>query len=307
MVGVVSQMAALVACGVLWRLLQPAGVSAEQLRSALTSLVYYLLLPALVLQVLWQAPLGVDALRISFLAATGVACGLLLMWLAARALRFTATQTGALLLAAAFPNVTYLGLPVLEATFGTWARSVAIQYDLFATTPLLLSVGIMLAAFYGRRGQMENPLLALLKVPPIWAAAVAVGLNLGGVPMSSWMSDWLGRMAIGVAPLMLIALGLGLKLDAVSLPNLLRVTPVILIQLLLVPLLLWPLASLLGLRGDWLVAFVLEAAMPAMVLGLVLCDRFGLDTGLYASAVTITTVLSLVTLPMWYDLLMAYP
>ena len=35
-----------------------------------------------------------------------------------------------MILAAGFPNVTYLGLPVLEQTFGSWARSVVIQIDL---------------------------------------------------------------------------------------------------------------------------------------------------------------------------------
>jgi predicted permease len=37
-----------------------------------------------------------------------------------------------------------------------------------------------------------------------------------------------------------------------------------------------------------------------MVLGIVLCDRFNLDAGLYAAAVTATTAMSLVTLPLWY-------
>jgi len=45
---------------------------------------------------------------------------------------------------------------------------------------------------------------------------------------------------------------------------------------------------------------VLEAAMPSMVLGLVLCDRFRLDTTLYALAVTVTTLLSLLSLPLWF-------
>ncbi len=54
-----------------------------------------------------------------------------------------------MILAAAFPNVTYLGLPVLEQTFGSWARSVVIQIDLFATAPLLFTVGIMIVRHYG--------------------------------------------------------------------------------------------------------------------------------------------------------------
>jgi predicted permease len=47
----------------------------------------------------------------------------------------------------------------------------------------------------------------------------------------------------------------------------------------------------------------MEAAMPSMVIGIVLCDRYGLDTGLYAAAVTLTTLLSLFTLPVWSGML----
>jgi predicted permease len=37
-----------------------------------------------------------------------------------------------------------------------------------------------------------------------------------------------------------------------------------------------------------------------MVLGIVLCDRYALDSALYAAAVTITTAASLITLPLWH-------
>ena len=46
-----------------------------------------------------------------------------------------------------------------------------------------------------------------------------------------------------------------------------------------------------------------EAAMPCMVLGLVICDRFKLDTALYASVVTFTTALSMISLPVWFEIL----
>jgi len=39
------------------------------------------------------------------------------------------------------------------------------------------------------------------------------------------------------------------------------------------------------------------------VLGLVICDRFKLDTALYASVVTLTTGLSIISLPIWFDIL----
>ena len=36
-----------------------------------------------------------------------------------------------------------------------------------------------------------------------------------------------------------------------------------------------------------------------MVLGLVICDRFRLDSALYAEAVTLSTACAMLTLPVW--------
>jgi len=44
--------------------------------------------------------------------------------------------------------------------------------------------------------------------------------------------------------------------------------------------------------------------MPCMVLGIVVCDRYRLDSSLYAMAVTVTTAISLITLPFWHSVLM---
>jgi len=98
----------------------------------------------------------------------------------------------------------------------------------------------------------------------------------------------------------LIAIGLSLRWEVVNLGTLRTAVPILLIQLLAMPVLVWALGGALGLSGVQLKAVVLEGAMPSMVLGVVLCDRFGLDTGLYAAAVTITTLGSLVTLPLWF-------
>jgi predicted permease len=299
---VLWQMALMIALGVGWRWVRPWGLDADLTRRAVTGLVYTVLLPALVLLVLWRAPLGADAARTALAAAGGVLFGLAVGWGAYKALGAERAVTGALVLAAAFPNATYLGLPVLEKALGTWARSVAIQYDLFACTPLLMTVGILFARMHGDGGNGEHPLVSLLKVPPLWAVGVAVALNLGGVPLTPGLEGLLSSLGNSVPPLMLIALGMGLTWGAVGRKQVLLLAPAIGIQLVLVPLVVWGLAAGLGLSGDLLTGVVLEGAMPCMVLGIVICDRFGLDAGLYAAAVTLSTVLSLVTLPVWFDL-----
>ena len=295
--------AILITAGALWRQFQPFGLAPETVRGALSAVVYNLLLPALVLVALWRTPLSLDMVRISLLAVTDVLVGLGLSWTWCRLCRLDRKVTGALLLASAFGNVTYLGLPVLEASLGPWARAVAIQYDLFGCTPLLFTVGILVARRYGTDQSGAAPLGSLLRAPPLWAAVVAVALSASGVALPAWLGAVLNRLAAGVAPLMLLAVGLSLVFERGMARQLPSLVPVATIQLVLMPLIIWMLAVALGVGGNLRVAVVLEAAMPSMVLGIVLCERYGLDTARYAQAVTVTTIASMLTLPAWLALL----
>lgn len=303
MIQVMAQMAALIGMGVVWRWLRPGGLDADRARYAVATLVYYLLLPGLILSVLWQAPLGVESGRIALAAAGGVVAMLALTWGLLRPLRVNPRMQGTLLLAAAWPNATYLGLPVLEATYGEWARRIAIQYDLFACFPLLMTVGVLIARHHGTVRERENPLVTLVKVPPLWAAAMAVALNLGGVSPPPALAGLLSDIGDAVPALMLLALGMGLTWGSWRWSLIPAAGLVVVLQLMVQPALVAGLAAWSGLGGQPWQAVVLEAAMPTMILGVVLCDRYGLDTALYAKAVTLSTVLSLGTLPLWFRLL----
>jgi len=296
---VILHMAALIACGVFWRLLRPGGLDADTTRQVLTSLVYYLLLPALVIQVLWKAPLGISSFGIAASAAAGVLVCILLSTLICRSCRHAGKITGAVVLAASFPNATYMGLPVLESLYGEAGRSIAIQYDLFACTPLLLTVGILIARIYGQSDNQTPLWQSLLKVPPLWAALFGVLMNLSGIGLPAGLDTWMEMLAAGVIPLMLFSLGLSLRWDTIDRSRLPTVIPIVMLQLMISPLVVWGVAYGVGLEGVLLTGTVMEAAMPSMVIGIVLCDRYGLDTGLYAAAVTLTTLLSLFTLPVW--------
>ncbi|WP_455210791.1 AEC family transporter [Kaarinaea lacus] len=304
MLTVILQMAGLIICGIAWRYLKPAGLSHEQTRTVLTSLVYYLLLPAMVLSVLWKADIGANSVLIALTALVGLVAGLLLSMVSCRMCKSQLPQAGAILLAATFPNATYLGLPVLEATFGPWARSVAIQYDLFACTPFLFTVGILVASRYGDASAVKTSMLGrLMQIPALWAAMVAVILNMANVPLHSGLDGFLKLLERGVVPLMLFSIGLSLHWNKTQWQLMPTVVPVILLRFLIIPVVVLYFSSAIGLSGDLRAAVVIEAAMPTMVLGIVLCDRFKLDVSLYATAVTVTTALSIITLPLWFYML----
>jgi predicted permease len=295
----VIQMVVLVGSGILWSALRPGGIDAEVTRRAVTGLVFHVLLPALVLVVMWRAPVGSHTALIALCGAAGVLVALAAAHVVYRLLRPLPPATGALLLASSFGNVTYLGLPVLEAALGPEARPVAIVYDLFACTPLLLTVGVAIARVHGPRVTPVNGPGALLRTPPLWAAAIAVVLNATGVPLPPIVERLLEGIGAAVVPLMLISVGLALQWRAGYGRRLVLLGPAAAIQVLLMPLVVGALAGAVGLEGTVHRAVVLEAAMPTMLLGLVLCDEYGLDTPLYAEAITLSTVLSMTVLPLW--------
>ena len=303
MTSTLIQMFALIGLGLGWSFFNTGQLSNTTLRKVLTDIVYYLFLPALVLNVLWSASLGLDTVKISISAATGVVIAMLLSIFICRRCRTQNTVVGAVLLAAAFPNATYLGYPLLKSTLGEWAGPVAIQYDLLACTPILLTAGIMLAAHFGNKGEKPHAFYTLIKVPPLWAAAIAILLNMSQIESPEWLQGLLTMLGSAVVPLMLIAIGLALKQGFSETRHLLTVIPVVVIQLLIMPLTVWGMSHWLNMNSDLMTAVVLEAAMPSMALGVVLCDRYGLNTGVYAASVTTTTLLSLFTLPAWYQLL----
>lgn len=305
MTSTILQMALIISCGTVWRLLTPRGLDAQQTRLVVTSVVYYLMLPALIIEVLWQADIGIKSLQYSLLGVLSMVATLLCSVLCGKLLKLTDPQMGAFLLATAFPNVTFLGLPILEQLFGNWARSVVIQIDLFAVAPFLFTVGIVMSRHYGSDDQAHRggSILSFLNAPPFWGVFIAVALNLNGVQSPEWLSNVLQRLSAAVIPLMLFSMGLALSWQAVKIKQLPIAMVVLIIKMLCMPWIALQLVQYMDFMPQYKAAAVLDIAMPSMLMGVVFCDRYQLDSALYAMLVTITTATSVLSLPLWNQFL----
>lgn len=298
---IVAQMGLPIVCGILWRIIRPSGLDADLTRRVLTTLVFNLLMPALVLSVLWRTDMGMESLKISLYGTGLILLGVASTWLMSRLWRLESRRLGAAMIGIAFPNVTYLGLPVLEQAFGPSIRSIVIQIDLFAVTPTILVLGVIIGRRYGdasHRGG-ESILRSLLLNPPLWAAGLAVFLSIEQAPMPGWLDSTLDKLASAVIPLMLLSLGLGLHWKSWRWANLPLSLAVLAMRLAIVPWVGLVFAQGLGFSGQKLAALVMEAGMPSMLMGVLYCDRYRLDTAFYAMMVALTTLVGLFTLPVW--------
>jgi predicted permease len=102
---------------------------------------------------------------------------------------------------------------------------------------------------------------------------------------------------------MLFSLGLALSWTAIHWGNMKYLVTVVIIKLMIMPLFALWLVNYLPLETNDKAAAILDIAMPCMLIGVVLCDRYRLDSYLYAMIVTISTAISALTLPFWYSFL----
>jgi predicted permease len=282
----------------------PLGFEAETTRKSIISLIYVLLLPALVIKSLWLSPPELIQWKISASVIITVIITASIVWLIYRRLTTNTAILGALILAGSLTNATYQGLPILTDQLGELGTAIAIQYDFFAQTPLLLTLGILLARKLGRSTEIpEHWIKTLIKVPALWAALIGLTLNQLLIAPIEPVLTWLTHLSSPVIPLMLISIGLGLRLESLRVKDLPLLTPIILIKLMIAPLIIIIVARQFNLSEDIIVGLALEAGMSSIIIAIVVCDRYHLDTNKFIEVVTLTLLLSLGSLPLWKWLL----
>jgi predicted permease len=292
----------IILAGLGFRRLRVGRLDAHVLRDVINILVLNVFLPALSIWAMYEADIGREALLVPATAWV-TTLGTLVLSMAifgflSRRTSLRPEDTGVLVIAATFGNVTYLGLPVLRELFGLSAIKYALFYDLLATTPILWLMGAPVAARYGTEGKtsLAGSLRTVLTLPPIWGIVIGMALNLGGIPVPGFVLKSLEMLGSVVVPLMIFSVGLSLTLPRVEHPWL--IVPALVVKLAVVPVIAYGTARALGLSGTALAACLVEGAMPPMVLALLISSRFGLNVPLTAFLIVVGTALSFFTVPL---------
>ncbi|MFZ2198209.1 MAG: AEC family transporter, partial [Thermodesulfovibrionales bacterium] len=132
--------------GVAFRRFQPGGLEAATLTRVINVTVLNVFFPALCIRALYVAQIDTEALLIPLCAGITTLTALFLSVgvyrLMAKKMDLLPSETGVLVMGAAFGNVAYLGLPVITGLYGIEAAKYALFYDLLSTTPLLWFIGV---------------------------------------------------------------------------------------------------------------------------------------------------------------------
>lgn len=286
---------AIVAVG--WLLRRFGVLKAEDARP-INNIIIYAGLPALIFRAVYPAALDRSLLVVAVVAWIVFVVSALAAWGVTRFLRLPKPIAGGFILTAALGNTGYIGYPVSLAILGDEGLVRAIFYDVFGTVAALLLVGLFIAEHMGTvRGRRVNPIREALTFPAVIALGLALLLRAVPVEIPGLVSDGLDSLASLVVPLIMIAVGLSIRPRSLR-EHAVALTGVVGLRLLLAPLIAL-MVALVAIEDPQTVRLVvLEAGMPSMMLSLVIGARFELDTDFIASAILVTTVASVATIPL---------
>jgi predicted permease len=259
----------------------------------LTRYSYYILIPALIFNVIAsaQVEIGLAARMIIYALVVHIALALV-GWGVARALRRPEKMVSAYILVAIFGNVGNFGLPLIEFRLGPEAFTAATVYFLAILT-ISFIVGVAVANIPTNGG--INATLAVFKTPALIALVPALLANGFGYQPPLFLDRIISLLAAATIPTMLVALGVQLsEMKAVKITT--DVVIVSSIRLLGGPLLAILLAIPFGLTGIARGAGIFQAAMPAAVLTAIIAMEHDLLPDFVTTTVLFSTLASVITL-----------
>ena len=276
------------------------GVVRRDAAPMLVQIVLYVALPALVLRIMVTSTLDASLILVPIVGFAVFGVLLVAAFTVARIRRLDRPTTGALLVATAVGNTGFFGVPLIAASGPHLSVAAAIMYDTFCTAILTWTSTIWISSRYGDRtadGAPAGPLWRNLLLPPTWALAIGLALNLAGVQdLPDWLDRTLVILGAAVLPLVLLYAGLVIEWDGIR-RAWREVTASVAMRFILAPLVAYVVAVAFGLDGDVLRTVVLMAAMPTAMMSLVIGGWFKLRTDVIAGAVVASTLLATVALP----------
>lgn len=216
----------------------------------------------------------------------------------ARLLTREQQNRGVLAFAMIFGNVGFMGYPVVASIFGQQAVFYAAVLNV-VNTFAVFTVGTMLVTGgeTAPRKKLNRKVLYGTPMLSAYAAMLIVALGITGIP--AYISQPLTMLGNITVPAALLIIGSSMS----HLPlRALLGTPVVhltsLLRLVVLPVAIHFLCLMLGFDPFVVAINTVVIAMPVATYGTILCLRYGRDTSLMAEVTFVTTILSMLTIPL---------
>lgn len=205
----------------------------------------------------------------------------------------------ALLLLVPLGNTSFFGFPMLEAILGSEALQYAIVYDQLGSFLMLSTYGAFIVGYFsGEKISVSAIAKKIVLFPPF--VALVFASVVGGVPQIT--IPYIELLAHTLVPLALISVGFSMQLRLGDDKVIFAKT--LFLKLVFIPLIAIGIFTLLDIHNFTATVTLLEVAMPPMITAGALAIHAGFAPRLSAALVGYGIVVSLVTIPLLYQLIL---
>lgn len=199
-----------------------------------------------------------------------------------------------------FGNVGFMGYPVLASMYGAEAVLIASIFNIYYGV-LIYTYGIMIIS--GKKFELKN--LKMLLNSGIIAAIIEIIIFITGIKLPEFMTKSFDMVAGLTAPVSMMIIGatfVGLSLK--SLLKDWRIMVFSLIRMIIVPIAMFPLFKLFIQDEMFLGVCLVMVAVPVGSMNVMLATQYGGSTETSSKGVAFTTLISVLTMPLLFMLLM---
>ena len=231
----------------------------------------------------------------------GMICAVFaLAWVTGKIVGVEKKHAGLFCVCVSSSNTIFVGVPFNLAIFGSDSLPYVMLYYAASTT-FLWTVGIQaIAADGGFRHDGVAQILARIFSPPMLGFLAGIAILLSGIEPPRLVMEIADQLGSMTTPLALLYVGTtlqGMELRDIS-PNrdiVLAITG----RLVLSPLLMLAVVRFFSLPELMGKVFVIQSALPVLMQAAILSGHFRTDPRYAALMVSLSTVLSALTLPLW--------
>ncbi|MGC2165874.1 MAG: AEC family transporter [Gallionella sp.] len=259
----------------------------------LDKLIYYVFFPALLFSTLSHFEIDLGAATPMLMVSALFMCSGIGLGYIAKYLLAAPDKVYAATFQSSFRFNSYVGLAIAGGLHG---------HDGIAAIGLLMGFMVPLANVASvlmlARHSESHWLREILLNPLIIATAGGIAFSLAGLTLPTLVNSTLNLLSQASLPMGLIAVGAGLRIQGLHSQRG-TLWYGVTIKLLVLPAIAWVLASMFGLAGVYFHIPVLMAALPVSTVAYVLAKRMGGDGDTIAAQVMLSTLLSMLTIPLW--------
>ena len=281
----------------------------REMRSSMTALVLNITMPAMFVAAVINAeslPEAGEFVLLFGVVLIEYACALGISFLLIRLLRFPRNISGSSVFILVFGNMSFMGFPVMQAIWG----NEGVFYALMFTLPFNIMLDSLCARLILHDRQAASPggekeertgqsWKQVLRSPIFIASVIAFVLALIKIQVPEVISVTLNSVGSVTTPLTMLIIGA--SLSDVSFREVFNV-PVIYVlsflKLIAMPVLIWLIFRTFLKNSMFLGVTTIINAMPVAAVGQMLCLRYRCNEDFMAKAIFITTVCSVVTIPL---------